>query len=284
MKKISMASAIIAACIAYSASADKLTYKSSVAEFRAAYESAIASTNVEDIKKALLAAGFWECSYTKDPEVVAFRAEADRSLAAKGVRALWEYPVTWPMVSAKAREGNGAGTNLVVRFSIAERLGCDAMPSSIAKAGGTIGDLTASLEEVLRFVNQPMYITTYGINEHKRAIQSLAVKGVKKALRRQGKSFVTKDGINPCEKYLTALNVALNAPRLEGLDAWLKDLGFAKGFDTSSLPSEREVESLKEKILDGDVDLTEAMKTQMYICLGVDGYNAFVKEYNGDKE
>ena len=113
-------------------------------------------------------------------------------------------------------------------------------------------------------------------------IQKTATKSIRKALRRQGKSFVVKNGVNPCEQYVTALTAALNAPRFNGIDAWCESLGMSFRLDTSRLPSAQDIEVLKEQILDGDKDPKPEDLYILNICLGTDGYNKFVKAYNGD--
>jgi hypothetical protein len=80
---------------------------------------------------------------------------------------------------------------------------------------------------------------------------------------------------------MTDLTAALNAPRFAGLDMWLRSVG-CKGVDLSKMPSEEDVAKLREDILYGRKDMTPFNKSILYVCLGVDGYNKFVKEYNGD--
>jgi hypothetical protein len=183
-------------------------------------------------------------------------------------------------MSTLARAAVGADTAYAKSIAIAERLGCDITAASIFRAGGTIGDLAVYLSEAAAC---PMKCTDGELRGiyWKDAMQKAAVKAVKKYIRSQGKSFVTKDGVNPCEIYMTDLTTALDAPRLAGLDAWYKSIGLA-GIDLSALPSEAEVEHLRQDVLDGTKDLDSRTKVILHICLGVEGYNAFVKEYNGD--
>ena len=89
--------------------------------------------------------------------------------------------------------------------------------------------------------------------------------------------------MNPVEQYLTRLNTALNAPRFAGLNEWLADLGYKERMDLSGLPTEQEISALKESVMYGDKAMNDYVKILLCTCLGVDGYNQFVKEYNGDK-
>ena len=49
------------------------------------------------------------------------------------------------------------------------------------------------------------------------------------------------------------------------------------------MPSEADVAKLREDVLMGDRDMGNYAKSVLGVCLGVDGYNEFVREYNGDK-
>lgn len=115
-------------------------------------------------------------------------------------------------------------------------------------------------------------------------IQAKAAKLVRRVIRRNGGSFVTdKDGRNPMEEHLKPLTAALNAPRFKGLNDWLAKYGVEARFDESLLPTEEAAAKLKEDVYYGDVEMTEKTKFLLQVCLGVEGYNAFVKEYNGEK-
>lgn len=115
-------------------------------------------------------------------------------------------------------------------------------------------------------------------------IQTKAAPVVRRWIRRNGGSFVTdKDGKNPMEEHLKPLTAALNAPRFKGLNVWLEKHGVAARFDESLLPTEEAAAKLKEDVYYGDVEMTEKTKFLLQVCLGVEGYNAFVKEYNGEK-
>ena len=46
---------------------------------------------------------------------------------------------------------------------------------------------------------------------------------------------------------------------------------------------EREVAEIRTKLLDGEIAFDRALQNNLCIALGVEAYNAFVKEYNGKK-
>ena len=210
------------------------------------------------------------------------RAESDAALAAKGFAAWWSCPHAWPRISAAHRARFGIDAMLPTCLALAERYGCDINSYVFMRNGATVGELAACLGEVTSVAVTQSIVNIPYLDAFKQQIQRSAQKGIKRALRKQGKSFVTKDGINPCEAYMTRLTAALNAPKLAGLNEWLADLGFAERVDLSRLPSEADVVRLKEDVLNGDADMTVKNKATLYICLGVDGYNQLVREYNGD--
>ena len=224
--------------------------------------------------------GLWAaCSQAR---FASLRAEVDTALDARGwvPYAWWSKVTMWPKVSARARAKTGADVAYAKSIEIATRVGSDALIASIIRHGGTLDDAVDAVSEAVAFPAGCSVVVTSWDNARK-CIQEAAVRVVKAHIRSQGKSFVTKDGVNPCETYMAGLTEALNAPRFAGLDAWLKSIG-RKGVDLSRMPSEADVAKLREDVLFGRKDMDERNKAILYVCLGVEGYNAFVKEYNGD--
>ena len=120
------------------------------------------------------------------------------------------------------------------------------------------------------------FIKVYKEEFQKRHGQSL----VKKYLYNQGKSFVTKNGVNPCEPMLQRLNTALNAPRMNGFNEWLSDVGVNERMNLSFLPSDNEINQLKIAILVGEREPKSADLFNLYMCLSISDYNAFIERYN----
>lgn len=119
----------------------------------------------------------------------------------------------------------------------------------------------------------------------KKRVQHEYFKEVKKHFRKSGRSFVRmSDGGNPVKPYMDAITDALNAPRFEGFDSCMDLIGREDiRLDMSKAPSAEEVISLNEKAIKGEVKLTNPdVKVKLVFGLGVDGYNEFVKKYNGD--
>ncbi len=229
---------------------------------------AVADASVTNFKFAAL---------LRRSDMAAFRRDADEALAAKGYGNYWILATTMPKCSELVRKAVGADVAYPQTVAIAKRLGVDLELYRIAQRG-TLDDFMLVLSEAVAF---PARCTFPSFAAAKHAVQKTAILVVKRHIRSQGKSFVTKNGVNPCEAYMTGLTKALNAPRFAGLDAWLKSIGL-KGVDLSKMPSEEEVAKLKEDILFGSKDMDTRNKAILETCLGVEGYNAFVREYNGE--
>lgn len=278
MKKTLMVLAVAAAAMTVSA-VDKLDPKTCTeAQVHAALAESLAASN-----------NWWRCGASNNlwivlckPNFHSIRAEADEALSEKGLTAnrWWGFVSTYPKMSELARKRVGADAAYPKSIAIAKRLNTNIDICNFFIAGGSFDDVAVLLSEIVAFPETCAY-NVKALEVGKKYMQKYAVKAVKKYIRSQGKSFVTKDGVNPCETYMTGLTEALNAPRFNGLDAWYKSIGLA-GVDLSALPSAADVVKLKQEVLDGEKEMTERNKAILYVCLGVDGYNAFVREYNGD--
>ena len=144
----------------------------------------------------------------------------------------------------------------------------------------------ADIDELIGILNEQIKNKTYRNSEYNKVkyeIQKRSVKQVKKYLRSQGKSFVTKNGVNPCSDLMQELNTALNAPLFNGLNDFFLKIGLTCKIDTTILPTADEIAKLREDCLFGEKDLTNENKNLLIFGLGVNGYNQFVKEYNGEE-
>ena len=73
----------------------------------------------------------------------------------------------------------------------------------------------------------------------KQAVKDRAVKMARVKLRREGKSFVVRDGVNPMVECVAPVVAGLNAPACAGLEAALRGLG-ADVMDGGRLMAEEE--------------------------------------------
>ena len=260
--------------------ATKLNRKTSTeSDYRNVLSEIIAAPNSKVAIKLFNESSFEELAFVE--ELSELHHYADDLLAQKGVGARWLSYITWPKVSAIARRMNGADVCYSNCIAVAEKYKQDIYLSRFASKGASVEELIPCFNEIIALPAK-CYFSHPLIDHAKRGLQRAAVVGIRKALRKQGKSFVSSDGKNPCEEYMNRLNVALNAPRFQGLNKWLEDLGFEVRIDEGLLPSNSEIESLKDAIFYGEKELNEHDRAILYICLGVEGFNAFAKKYNGE--
>lgn len=123
------------------------------------------------------------------------------------------------------------------------------------------------------------------LNNFKKNIVTAANKTTKAKIRSEGKSFVVKDGVNPVQERLDTLTKALDAPYFQGLEAACANCGITVSGDfRKDFPTAEQVAELKRQVFVGEKDFTDENKVFLMVALGVEEYNKFVKEYNGDEQ
>lgn len=289
MNKLMMtAAAAVLASVAFGAETTKPTLEQVKARYQEVLN--IATTNLVKAQRISDSEVMSPLIYSlKGTDVDAFRKTVDDTLSAIGI----EYDGSWYTkkdfwaakmckIQFDRREFE---SNSPYAVSLGRKYGrvCSAKKLS-RKAGLTADELIGLLNENLDLIDGCVRVcySTASFTRICKKFQEVSVKYVKKYLRRQGKSFVTKDGVNPCEDLMKELNTALNAPYFNGLNEWNAKVGINASVDISKLPTSAEVQALKNAILNADKNMTNTDKMILKICLGVDGYNAFVKEYNGE--
>ena len=116
--------------------------------------------------------------------------------------------------------------------------------------------------------------------DYRKAIVNNYLREVKIHLRKQGKSFVEKDGVNPLKPYMDGLSDALNAPRLGNINELMAAVGHPEiVFDVSFLPSDDKVKDIIDAVMIDEIKVG-TVKNTLRLCLGLDEYNKFVDEYN----
>ena len=276
MKKTMILAAV--AATTFAACAAPLNPKATEADVRAVYAQACAIADAEASYRYANTNGLLQVALRKD--LAALRAEIDNHYADLGQGGQWWHCAAYPRMSAIDRAARGLDAAFPKSLALAKRYGSDLYPIAFVDAGCSMDEAVECFGEAVAGCGLAGVGVKY-IETNKRAVQKAATKQIRRWLRSQGKSFVSKNGVNPCEEHLSALTAALNAPRLAGLNKWLKDFGCAE-IDLSKLPDAAAVNALKESVLYGDRKMDAAASATLYVCLGVDGYNAFVKEYNGD--
>lgn len=291
MKKIIATALMSMVSIGYAASAPTLS------QLRGEYESvlAVAQTNVVAGQKFFnsshLAAHVFAFSDREDAEYKSLTAEMDQNLYQAGLYAstygYW-HTCTSPIsnLCARAFEVENLAINIpyAVSMGLKYNVACKPWKLTGTRTVKEIEEFVGLLNECINLKDGKLR-DNYGyfnVQDIRKRIQELAPRKVKKYLRSQGKSIVTKDGVNPCEELITELNTALHAPYFNGLNAWLATVGVNASIDVSKLPTAAAVQQLKADILSAEKDMTPMDDFILKVCLGVDAYNQFVKDYNGE--
>ena len=117
------------------------------------------------------------------------------------------------------------------------------------------------------------------------AILNAAIVPVRRRIRAEGGTFVGKAGAELVKARLDALAAELNAPRFGKADKILAEIGMEVEWEfiQSRLLTDDEVAEVRTKLLDGEIAFSGSLQNKLCIALGVEGYNAFVKEYNGGR-
>ena len=115
-------------------------------------------------------------------------------------------------------------------------------------------------------------------------ILNAALVPARRYVRAHGETFVGKDGAKRVKAHLDALAAELNKPRLGKANEVLAALGVEVEWETvqGRLLGDREVSEVRTKLMNGDIPFSAALQSKLCVALGVEGYNAFVREYNGN--
>lgn len=145
---------------------------------------------------------------------------------------------------------------------------------------------TFELEEVCCIFNQEMSKFSFAVffkTWQKKVINAYLIE-VKRYLHKNGKSFLTKNGVNPLQPYMDNLVAALNAPMLNGINDCFKAIDRTDcNLDLSKLPSKDEVNKMVNEIsiFTSPFPTDARLKLKLLIGLGSEEYNNFVRQYNG---
>lgn len=129
-------------------------------------------------------------------------------------------------------------------------------------------------------------VRPFDIDREKVIILKDAVKQVKRRIREKGESFIVPaGGANPVQKALNDLSVALNAPKMSGLETWVAEWCPGHRWIPLQWMNDADFAKLKDDVYYGSVEFTDVIKVRLCTHLGVDQYNEFVERYNGvDKQ
>ena len=79
--------------------------------------------------------------------------------------------------------------------------------------------------------------------------------------------------------------ITYRAPRFGKAGEILKKLGFEVEWEfvQSRILADAKLDGLKTRLLNGEIPFTSELQNKLCVALGVEGYNAFVREYNGEE-
>ena len=114
-------------------------------------------------------------------------------------------------------------------------------------------------------------------------VLSAAILPVRQWIRAGGGSFVGAEGAKKVKAKLDELAKELNAPRFGKAGAILAEIGIEVEWEAiqARMLGDTEVTEIRTKLLNGETAFSQGLQYRLCVALGVDGYNAFVKEYNG---
>lgn len=230
--------------------------------------------------------GIWKASYeiTNIPTRVASWDEYGRIL--KMIELNPETKIEWETFFS--RPSNGFWIQSNKDFPIAFSNKCNVMSKTCPKFAALYRKYNTenvyqimTLDELLSIYDECGAINTFKNNVKKHCLIAL-----RRYLVNNGTGIAIRkiDGkeVNPLVAPMEELTVALNAPRMAGLNEWIAKYVDGKHvLDTSFLPSDKEVEKLIADIIDGKKNLSGSIALTLQKTLGVEKYNEFVDKING---
>ena len=211
-------------------------------------------------------------------EPAAFRAvlEAVDAAAATGKvdGALQNVSRRCPL-TAKAAIGRCGHLTEKARADVLAKCGYDAANKSVELTSGESG-----------YANYVLLSASAGAAvpaAARNGILNSAVLPVRRWIRAGGGSFVGAEGAKKVKAKLDELAKELNAPRFGKAGAILKEIGIEVEWEAiqARILGDTEVAEIRTRLLNGEIPFTPVLQNKLCVALGVEGYNAFVREYNG---
>lgn len=147
--------------------------------------------------------------------------------------------------------------------------------------GVPMGGAGMSEEDMVRWLLAGEVMDLGAAQRLKETIKERAVKLARLKLRAEGKTFVTRDGVNPMVGKTAPVIEALNRAECAGIEDALRDLGCkVPNVDRTELRKVCPV--WQEELMRGDrlgAGAT-AVLGRLSVFLGAEGYNRFVDDYN----
>ena len=136
------------------------------------------------------------------------------------------------------------------------------------------------------YANYALQAATTGIfppTVARNAILGEAIVPMRRAIRAEGGTFVGTEGAKTVKAKLDALAAELNAPRFGKAGDILAKIGMGVEWEfiQSRILGDAEVAEIRTRLLDGEIPFSATLQNKLCVALGVEQYNAFVREYNG---
>ena len=208
-------------------------------------------------------------------EPAAFRAALEAvDAAGKADWALQAVSRRCPL-TAKAVLGRCGHLTAKARADVLAKCGYDAANKSVELTPGEAGYANYALLSASAGAVSPAAA--------RNGILNSSVLPVRRWIRAGGGSFVGADGAKKVKAKLDELAKELNAPRFGKAGAILKEIGIEVEWEAvqARIPGDTEVAEIRTKLLDGETAFSQGLQYRLCAAMGVGGYNALVKEYNG---
>ena len=210
------------------------------------------------------------------PEV--FRAaleDIDRTVSTGKVEIAYRGLTRWLPLTARAYFAN---CDIFTKKAGEDALavcGYDAENRSVELAPGETGYANFALQAACTGDTAPDTV--------RNGILTVAVVPARRKVRAEGGSFVGKEGAKRVKAKLDELAAELNAPRFGRAGELLASLGVPVEWEfiQGRMLSDSEVEAVKRRLMDGEIQFTTVLQNKLCVALGVADYNSFVREYNG---
>ena len=178
-------------------------------------------------------------------------------------------------LTAKAVIGRCGHLTAKARADVLAKCGYDAENKSVELTPGEAGYANYALLSASAGAAAP--------TAARNGILNSAVLPVRRWIRAGGGSFVGADGAKKVKAKLDELAKELNAPRFGKAGAILKEIGIEVEWEAiqARILGDTEVADVRTKLLNGETAFSQGLQYRLCVALGVDGYNAFVREYNG---
>ena len=211
-----------------------------------------------------------------DPAAFLATLEAvDKATSTGGVIRSYQCASRRCPLTARALLANCGFFSQRVRENMLAVCGYDAANAGLALTANEAGYTEFALQAACSGLLPPANV--------RNTILNAAIVPVRRTIRAKGGSFVGKDGAKLVKAKLDALAAELNAPRFGNAGKLLSEIGMDVEWEfiQSRILDDAKVAEIKTRLLGGEIPFTQDLQNKLCIALGVDGYNAFVKEYNG---